>query len=1362
MIRARSTLLGRRCRFGVLSLAVAAVFNSSASAATSTWIGANGGSWSTATNWNPNGVPGSLSNVLFTPASGSYINNGSYTLSGPLGIFTFGVAGGASGPTLSQSANLFAATTELFDSGTYAQSGGTNNASGQITVGSAALDNANYLLTGGTLAASNITVANDGSGTLSQSAASDISVSGFLSVGAGTGSTGTANFSAGSVSAGQLYVGSFGGVGTLLQSGTSNISLSAGQVTVGDGSDSSGTGSFSGGTLTVVEVIVGLNEGAGTLLQGGTSSIDILTNLYIAASPLSIGTVNCSSGALTASTIFVGNNGGAGTLLQSGTSSINFTSTLEIGAGTANGTANFSGGTVNASGESVFVGYIDGAGTFIQSGTSNFNLGTGSLYFGNGTGTSGTGSFSGGTLSASGGTIIVGGGNIPGGVGTLLQSGTSDINVSNGLMIIGNQASGTGSFSGGTLNAAGATIYVGENAGVGTLLQSGTSNINLGTGSIVLGGTTGSTGTANFSGGSLNAVSGEIYVGYNDGTQGGGVGNLLQNNTSSINLGIGALVMGYGTSSSGTANLSGGSLSAQDIDVGFETGTGTLLQSGTSSIKLTTNGDVLIGNGGTGTANLSGGTINATLTAGFFVGFNGAGTLLQSGTSDINLGTGNFVVGDGASGTGFANLSGGTLNAGQVDVAENGGVGTLIQSGGAVNTNSLLLAPGGGTANVIFSGGSFNLTAGPTISTGNQVIVDPGGNFNVGTLSETTTAQLVLDGGTLAVGTYAPGALFQFNAGTFDFTGPVFTLNPQSIFPTANLTLNGGMAVVAAGTLSMNGGELVTLNGGTLAAGTLSGGSIEFNSGAVELTSAGLVIQPTAANNWLGGTVVLNSGMQIGVTNPAATSTINTGGYLGLAGGSLTAAGTLSNSGGRIVLSNPASLLSAAVLTNAGTISGTGQVSAAITNNGTILVGANDNLQLSLGLTNAGSVILQGGNLGETGSITNQSGAEIVGHGTVQTTGGILNSGSVLFSQQDSEVSGAFANTATGNTTVAGNSLVTFDNTVTNITGSQFDVVTGSTVVFAGNVSGAAAFTGGGVKEFLGNVTNAQPLITTGSSIVGTNANVAVTTVREQSMQIYGQVAFTPGGGTLGTGSLSSLFISNTSGAGLDIADHGMVIEYGNGTSPVGDLSFSHTARNYPASSIQAYTQSGFDGFNWNGPGIMSSVAENDPTGLTAVGVADENDLLNVYPSNYSVAGGGTGTWMGQPINDPNNVLVRMTYYGDGNLDGVVNRLDVTALSQGFSGLAGYVGWSDGDYTYAGDISKIDVGLLAQSYLFQGAPLGDAITAGQAQYLLALDPDMPAKVQAAFQSIAGTPEPAGLGLLGAAGLGLMGRRRRCR
>jgi len=269
---------------------------------------------------------------------------------------------------------------------------------------------------------------------------------------------------------------------------------------------------------------------------------------------------------------------------------------------------------------------------------------------------------------------------------------------------------------------------------------------------------------------------------------------------------------------------------------------------------------------------------------------------------------------------------------------------------------------------------------------------------------------------------------------------------------------------------------------------------------------------------------------------------------------------------------------------------------------------------------------------------------------------------------------------------------------------------------------------------------------------------LTVNNITQNTLNVTGGTLAISGSGSLGSGSVSSV---NISGAGvLDVGSSGLVVEYGSGTSPAGDLSFARTARNYPAGSLQRSAQTGFAGFAWTGPGLTSSYAANDPNGLTAVGIADENDLGDVYPGDYTVAGGGPGTWMGQPINDPNNVLVRMTWYGDGNDDGVVNRLDVSALSQGYNGVAGYVGWSDGDYIYGGDITKVDVSLLAQSYLFQGAPLGNAITSGQAQYLLALDPDMSAAAKADFQSIAGTPEPSSVAEVGAAVAGLLARRRR--
>jgi hypothetical protein len=323
-------------------------------------------------------------------------------------------------------------------------------------------------------------------------------------------------------------------------------------------------------------------------------------------------------------------------------------------------------------------------------------------------------------------------------------------------------------------------------------------------------------------------------------------------------------------------------------------------------------------------------------------------------------------------------------------------------------------------------------------------------------------------------------------------------------------------------------------------------------------------------------------------------------------------------------------------------------------------------------------------------------------------------------------------------------------------------------------VTSSGSLDGSGAENVTG-----LPAPSIGVVNVGGGSGSAVLTVTQLAVPALsigssGSVVIAAGGGTAGTGSISSLTIA--SGGQLDITDHGLVIEYGpnpqyapGGTaSLVGDLilpgtgsiTFLRTAHTYPSGSIQGYVQTAFDSYNWDGPGITSSAAANDPTGLTAVGVADENDLDIVYPNDYTVAGGGTGTWLGQPINDTNNVLVRYTYYGDGNLDGVVNDEDVSALSLGYSGLAGYIGWSDGDYTYDGRINENDISLLAVSYVWQGAPLGDAITPGQARYLLALDHDMPATAAAYFQAIAAgeTPEPASVAFLGAASIGLLRRR----
>ena len=108
------------------------------------------------------------------------------------------------------------------------------------------------------------------------------------------------------------------------------------------------------------------------------------------------------------------------------------------------------------------------------------------------------------------------------------------------------------------------------------------------------------------------------------------------------------------------------------------------------------------------------------------------------------------------------------------------------------------------------------------------------------------------------------------------------------------------------------------------------------------------------------------------------------------------------------------------------------------------------------------------------------------------------------------------------------------------------------------------------------------------------------------------------------------------------------------------------------------------NGGYWNGPGIISSTAANDPTALTAVGVASAQDVGLVGDYWYAVQ------------LQPGDVLLRYTYYGDWNLQGIVNSSDdSTSLSpmfgsgpQWYQTGGGFTNplWETGDFQYLGDI----------------------------------------------------------------------------
>jgi hypothetical protein len=163
-------------------------------------------------------------------------------------------------------------------------------------------------------------------------------------------------------------------------------------------------------------------------------------------------------------------------------------------------------------------------------------------------------------------------------------------------------------------------------------------------------------------------------------------------------------------------------------------------------------------------------------------------------------------------------------------------------------------------------------------------------------------------------------------------------------------------------------------------------------------------------------------------------------------------------------------------------------------------------------------------------------------------------------------------------------------------------------------------------------------------------------------------------GGTLQLGygsasetySVSSLTISN--GGKLDIGDNELIINFGSNSDP--------------KTAILQSLASGYNGGNWNGPGIDSSAAAVSK-GAYGVGFADGTDGVVQGLSNGQIE-------------------LKYTLNGDANLDGLVNAADFTIVAGNFN--RSVTGWDQGDFNYDGLVNAADFTDLAANFN-QGANL---------------------------------------------------------
>ena len=138
---------------------------------------------------------------------------------------------------------------------------------------------------------------------------------------------------------------------------------------------------------------------------------------------------------------------------------------------------------------------------------------------------------------------------------------------------------------------------------------------------------------------------------------------------------------------------------------------------------------------------------------------------------------------------------------------------------------------------------------------------------------------------------------------------------------------------------------------------------------------------------------------------------------------------------------------------------------------------------------------------------------------------------------------------------------------------------------------------------------------------------------------------------------------------------------------------------------ITAMVQSGRAGGQWDGYGIISSAAGRD----TSIGVILNNDGNGnkLYTTFSGVAVG------------LDEVLLKFTYHGDADLNGLVDGADYFLADQGYLSNGALGGWRFGDFNYDGEMNIADYLMMDRASARQGAVLSAGVVAAVPEPLAA-------------------------------------------
>ena len=207
------------------------------------------------------------------------------------------------------------------------------------------------------------------------------------------------------------------------------------------------------------------------------------------------------------------------------------------------------------------------------------------------------------------------------------------------------------------------------------------------------------------------------------------------------------------------------------------------------------------------------------------------------------------------------------------------------------------------------------------------------------------------------------------------------------------------------------------------------------------------------------------------------------------------------------------------------------------------------------------------------------------------------------------------------------------------------------TVTATGSLTGtsALAVASGATFAAAGPVTSGPA-----TTVNGTATFAGLTTLGTLSIGSAGHAALATAAAPAARNTLVTTGLSVAAGGQFDLANDDAVV------------------RNTAAAAVAALLGTG---------GLTSSAAAANVAGNTAVGV---------------IQAVGT-TFDAVPVS-PADVLVKYTYYGDANLDGVVNGLDYARIDAGYNSNGTLTGWYNGDFNYDGRVDGSDYTLIDDAF----------------------------------------------------------------